>query len=639
MTSFKKAKSNNWIGVDNDFGDIDCFEPGERDNAIKNNKTISKKRGRNENNNKIKLARSASESEIPSDLFEIDEKGGDCLVSLPEDISEEIWVTKHQPRSSADLAVNIKKVDEVRDWLKRGRGGVLILLGPSGSGKTATLRLLSEELGFSVTEWVNPIEQVNFGGIKDILDSGQRYDPEDSVAYSSKSKQFKDWLRGARYSQLDILSETSSTSKSQLLLIEDLPSQAYSKPEEFQSTLESFSGRRTKTPIVFIISESASAKKSGSVKQIFPPELIAKLKIDTISFNPVTNTNMVKLMTSVATKESRGIRRFRVPDKSTLEMLAESIGGDIRGGLNALQFSCLNNNLDLQKAFKCVNSLNSKTSVKKKGAKAVSKSGDETTQLSKIGGRDQCLVMFHALGKILYSKRTDEMEPFPLPPQLQAYKRRSLIACPEEVLSHTTLPPDPFAAFLHHNYPPFFSELQDVVRLSEYMSTADLLLQDWTSQGKVSLSEYGASVACRAVMHCNTRHPPNLGMRKLTKPEFYLASRSLRNREASIQSIFHTQNIRELATSTLPLLSKIGHPSFSSTQAATITEVGRFSGIRTVSVRSVGCIEQNDVFDESEELEDALERAVEGEECEPEIVAPLLNEDEDILIEDFGDSD
>lgn len=36
------------------------------------------------------------------------------------------------------------------------QGGVLLLTGPSGCGKTATVRVLSEELGFRIQEWVNP---------------------------------------------------------------------------------------------------------------------------------------------------------------------------------------------------------------------------------------------------------------------------------------------------------------------------------------------------------------------------------------------------------------------------------------------------------------------------------------------------
>jgi hypothetical protein len=42
---------------------------------------------------------------------------------------------------------------------------------------------------------------------------------------------------------------------------------------------------------------------------------------------------------------------------------------------------------------------------------------------------------------------------------------------------------DPFTAFLHHNYPPFFSSIGEVSRLADYFSEADLFL-------KVKMAKY-----------------------------------------------------------------------------------------------------------------------------------------------------
>ena len=124
-------------------------------------------------------------------------------------------------------------------------------------------------------------------------------------------------------------------------------------------------------PLVFIISESPTSKKNGSVKQIFPPQVIDRLNIFTISFNPVTTTAMVKALMKIASIESqKGFRKFQIPDKATLENLAESVGGDLRGGINALQFSCLNDTRDLKRAFETSSVVtSSKSSGSKKGDK------------------------------------------------------------------------------------------------------------------------------------------------------------------------------------------------------------------------------------------------------------------------------
>ena len=43
-------------------------------------------------------------------------------------------VARHIPQSVSDLAVNVKKVEEVRHWLRDrlGKRGMLVLTGPAG---------------------------------------------------------------------------------------------------------------------------------------------------------------------------------------------------------------------------------------------------------------------------------------------------------------------------------------------------------------------------------------------------------------------------------------------------------------------------------------------------------------------------
>ena len=321
------------------------------------------------------------------------------------------------------------------------------------------------------------MEQVTFTS-KGLFDEDAKFSQNDVIGYTSKSKQFRDWLRGARYSAV---TETGGAA-SKLILMEDLPNH---KAEEFHEILQNFTKQRCRIPIVIIISESASAKKTGSIRQIFPPESMERLGIHSIVFNPLTSANMVKALTRIAAVEAQGERRFSVPDKVALESLAESAGGDIRAAINALQFSCLNDNVDLREAFHSTNKVS-----KAKPVKGKSKSSKAGGEFSKIGGKDQSLVMFHALGKVLYAKRGEELETTTLPSHLSRHSRRNLISNPDEVIDKTTLSPDAFNCFLHHNFPPFYSKLEDASRVSEYFSTSDLLLREWGPAGKISLSEF-----------------------------------------------------------------------------------------------------------------------------------------------------
>ena len=151
----------------------------------------------------------------------------------------------------------------------------------------------------------------------------------------------------------------------------------------------------SRVPVVVIMSDVGESGKKGR-GALLPQDWLTRVGAKTIAFNPVTTTNMVKLLTRIALEESqKGGRRFRVPEKAALENLAESVGGDLRGAINALQFSCLNEVADLREAFHSISAVSSSKGKKKQeGGKKIG--GGH----SKIGGKDQRLQLFHALGKV-----------------------------------------------------------------------------------------------------------------------------------------------------------------------------------------------------------------------------------------------
>lgn len=609
MTTLKKVKSSNWI--DNDFG----FDDFGGSNSLDGSDFFSKSRKR-------------SRDAIAKPPKEINAKPlTNRNFGKRRVLDGELWIDRHHPTNPDDLAVHVKKVDEVTAWIKNNRCGILLLSGPAGSGKTATVRAVAEKFEVDVQEWVNPVEQVEYD--KKGLVEDEYFTPNDTVTFTNKTKQFKDWLRTAKYTGLTLGDDHGHNKK--LILIEDLPNYVFSKTPEFHDLLEQYTRAKQNVPLVFVISESAKAK--SSVRTLFPAELVEKLKIAVINFNPVATTNMVKALIKIATSESlNGVRNFSVPDKMTLTNLVESTGGDIRAAINALQFSCLNKTNDLNKAFEGYSSV---ASSKAESKSTLKKSKKKTqTDLASIGGKDPSLQMFHALGKVLYAKREDgPLEDAKLPPHLQKLARKPLKANPDEIIEKTTLSADAFTCFLHQNYLPFYSDINDVVRCSENFSHADLFLKEWGVAGKMNVSEYGGILAARATMFCNTQPAQVSGMRKLNKPQHYGVVRSQKSLLYGVQRAISTVSLpmKELTTITVPLLARIRPREIGVSQQHALAEVGTFPGIKHCGLKATDTLDANDVFTEEQE----------GDEVEKVVAAtdelPPVLEDEDFVIEEFDD--
>ena len=121
MPNFKKAKSSNWIESDQ-FGDFASSNVAENGFELpKNTEAGSRKRGRaRENNNTLKNPPTKSLS-VPH--LQDEDAGNLGPPHLPGSSSHsDLWIHKHQPASVEDLAVNNKKVEEVRRWLLDSAG-------------------------------------------------------------------------------------------------------------------------------------------------------------------------------------------------------------------------------------------------------------------------------------------------------------------------------------------------------------------------------------------------------------------------------------------------------------------------------------------------------------------------------------
>ena len=179
------------------------------------------------NQQRIRVS-SAASSSLPS-------AAGPSLAPASTPAAAALWVDKHAPRSSGDLAVHKKKVEEVRDWLKRADASLqlgltptprmLVLSGPTGSGKSAMLQVLAQELQFEVCEWLEPRSEAFLP-----FQPGM----EQSAPYESRMKQFATFLQSSLRtlslcvgpSASNAAAAPSQGMRRRLVLLDELPNTA-----------------------------------------------------------------------------------------------------------------------------------------------------------------------------------------------------------------------------------------------------------------------------------------------------------------------------------------------------------------------------------------------------------------------------
>ncbi|XP_061225259.1 cell cycle checkpoint protein RAD17 isoform X1 [Neopsephotus bourkii] len=501
---------------------------------------------------------------------------------------EEPWVDRYKPETQSDLAVQKKKIEEVEAWLKihvlqrqpKQGGSVLLLTGPSGCGKTATIQILAKDLGVQVQEWINPISlDFTKEDLRNIFGHDSNFHTCPSQAQAAVFQDFL--LRANKYNKLQMLGESSENDK-KLILIEDLPYQFYREPSSLHEILRRFV-RMSRCPLIFIISDNFS----GDSKQrlLFPVDILEELCISTISFKPVATTNMMKVLNRIAATEGslKREKNFAL-DKTSLELLCRGCSGDIRSAINSLQFSSMKD-YSLEKEFWLKKERSSMVKCEAAVSKVRKKSKADTSEdqeIQAIGGKDASIFLFHALGKIIYCKRDPVSESeFPqLPAHLSEYRRDTLLIQPEDIVEKSHMSGSMFNLYLHQNYVDFFSDIDDVVRASEYLSTADVLCSNWST--RLVMEKYSASVATRGVIHSNmsrafAHHQGGMGFRPLHKPQWFFINKKYQENCLAAKSLFSSFCLPPecLQTELLPYLAMLANPMRNQAQIAFIQDVGR----------------------------------------------------------------
>lgn len=148
------------------------------------------------------------------------------------DFKSSNWIENFAPRTKIDLAINAKKVAEVENWFQaikdkrmKKSAPIFLITGPSGSGKTATIKIIAKDFGYTISEWITPM---------DLEHTRQDRNNTDKTTFTeSQIDKFTQFLfQSSRYrSVFDTLTK-------RLVLVEDFPNIFIKDPNSFEEVLE-----------------------------------------------------------------------------------------------------------------------------------------------------------------------------------------------------------------------------------------------------------------------------------------------------------------------------------------------------------------------------------------------------------------
>ena len=409
------------------------------------------------------------------------------------------WTEKYAPLDLAELAVHHKKVSDVRNLLDDALQGkshhkLLVLKGPTGAGKTTTLSLLSKPLKYDIIEWRNP--------------TTAQYESDDFVSVSA---QFEDFMAHAgtfgglhivaasdEPTTHDIRHEASKCDRT-VLLLEEFPrvfGRSSSGLQSFRSRILEHlativpmglnaphgASRSSGTALmVLIISESfisdASSVDNFTAHRILGPEILSHPGTAVIEFNPVAPTFINKALNQTMQKHSRVSGARHGLSSNAMQKLAEI--HDIRNAISTLEFVC-SNKIAAGYAASKVSTAKTKSRAVKAGPSRRDQpwSAEESGALSLIAMRESTMGLFHAVGKVLYNKRSE------VPAERRSAERRPAPDFDLDfLLDSTGTDTSTFLSALHENYAlscfaadgDSEATLEAVLKSTESLSTADML--------------------------------------------------------------------------------------------------------------------------------------------------------------------
>lgn len=356
------------------------------------------------------------------------------------------WSQRYSPRSRAELAVHPRKVSDVAAWLQdafygrpslRKKRRLLLLTGPTGAAKTETLWQLAQDpaLDFEVNEWKN----------ETVARAGEAFDVGDGeVSSSNLSMRLRDFFsKSARFPTLKMQGgqpQTSSSSSAdptpnrrrrRLLLLEDLPALSHQPTlETFRDALATFITQPPGpddevVPVCVILSDvtGPGAGSDGDLASVVqdrretewmrPRRLLGDTVASSdawfqIKFNPVAPTLLKRSLKATSTRAIDKTSRF--PVDQFINAIAGDSPGDVRAAVDVLHQAYRAFQRDATVFADVVSAVGRIKGKRKTGdlARAADKEAKRVLQQLGLVSRDSALVLFHALGKLLYNKRVGD---------------------------------------------------------------------------------------------------------------------------------------------------------------------------------------------------------------------------------------
>ncbi|KAF7377832.1 Rad17-domain-containing protein [Mycena sanguinolenta] len=488
-------------------------------------------------------------------------KEKELLISVVDAEDDRLWVDIYEPTTEAELAVHVKKVQDVRRWFDEALVGgpagklrkyrrILALTGPAGTAKTATIRVLARELDCELLEWRNAMVESTSNlfddGEHQVYNSDQESLLSKFEAFLTRASTcqpiFTDTERDTKLSSSQSSSSTArpAARKRQIILLEDLPNILHANTQSrFHAALQSLvmSSSVNPVPIVIIVSDAgirgeASDERlaNGSwgkdrdgvldIRTVLPKDLLHGPYVTQIAFNPIAPTLMKKaLQALISTHFSSSKSSKSAPSKEMLDIIIETSNGDIRSAIMALQFSCV---VEVRGTGK--------------GRKKPSASGSKLV-LEAVTRREQSLHLFHLIGKVLYNKRKGDppnpsasakdiqkdkdldatlKDPPNLPSHLSEHTRRTSRVNVDLLYADSPIDSSLFSLYIHQNYTQFCNQVEECDGVADWLSWVD------SSGGE---AWYQANPHRFHLLTMGTLHslptPVPRRSQKLFKPEFF----------------------------------------------------------------------------------------------------------------------